>query len=98
MRSECEQCGRKFNDMGSPQDCCPQCCEHSGCSGCGQLEEDTVKIVPRKKLDHSGSSYYVTCPYCEKTNWLSYQKEGDSIWCEKCAKQIKIGSNKGEKI
>lgn len=40
MRQVCQQCGRGFYDMGQDLNCCPQCCENSGCMGCPRGEEE----------------------------------------------------------
>jgi hypothetical protein len=46
--------------------------------------------APIQKLQHAGSSYYADCPYCGKTNWLSWEKADDNVLCKKCTKWFKL--------
>jgi hypothetical protein len=61
------------------------------------MASQKIPVAYKRKLVHSGTSYYVVCPYDGKTIWLSYEKEGDSVWCPKCFKQVKVGESENEK-
>ncbi len=51
--------------------------------GCDDFEEKKL-TSERKKLVHSGSSYYVECPRCEKVHWLMWENIGTKVFCRRC--------------
>jgi acetyl-CoA carboxylase beta subunit len=55
-----------------------------------------AKDAPIQKLQHAGTSYFVKCPYCGEVIFLTYEREGNLILCQKCVRWIKLTPEKEE--
>jgi len=56
----------------------------------------TYETALRKRMVRAGSTFYANCPHCERTNWLSWEKEGINIICRECGKWFQIGPDAEE--